>query len=72
VQHEIKKESMEFMQWIDSGAYLFVCGNKDPMSSDVEETIIHILCEAKNISREQALQFLDELNDQGRYVKDVY
>lgn len=72
VQHEIKKESKEFMKWIDSGAYLFVCGNKDPMSMDVEETIIHILCEARTISREQAIQFLDELNDQGRYVKDVY
>ncbi len=72
VQHEIKKESTELMQWIDRGAYLFVCGNKDPMSIDVEETIIQILCEARTISREQAIQFLNELNDQGRYVKDVY
>ncbi len=72
VQHEIKKESLEFIQWIDSGAYLFICGNKEPMSMDVEETIINVLCEAKNISREEAIQLLEELNSQGRYVKDVY
>jgi sulfite reductase (NADPH) flavoprotein alpha-component len=72
VQHEIKKESTEFMQWLDGGAYLFICGNKDPMSIDVEQTIIHILCEARNISMEEAKAFLDELNSQGRYVKDVY
>jgi sulfite reductase (NADPH) flavoprotein alpha-component len=72
VQHEIMKEATEFIQWIDRGAYLFICGNKDPMSMDVEETIINILTETRNISRTEALQFLDELNSQGRYVKDVY
>jgi sulfite reductase (NADPH) flavoprotein alpha-component len=72
VQHEIKKETHEFLEWIDNGAYVYICGNKDPMSTDVEETILQLLCEARNISREESIQLLDELNSQGRYVKDVY
>lgn len=72
VQDELKKEAYELTQWLDNGAYLYMCGNKDPMSSDVEEAMKDILCEQKNISREEATQFLDHLSNQGRYVKDVY
>jgi sulfite reductase (NADPH) flavoprotein alpha-component len=72
VQHELKKESSELVQWIDDGAFLYVCGNKDPMSIDVESTLIEILNEQKGLSREEAIQFLEKLSSQGRYVKDVY
>jgi sulfite reductase (NADPH) flavoprotein alpha-component len=72
VQHELKKEASELMQWIDRGAYVYICGNKDPMSIDVETAIICILSEKKNISQEEAIQFLENLSEQGRYVKDVY
>lgn len=72
VQDELKKEAYELTQWLDHGAYVYICGNKDPMSGDVEEAMKDILCEQKNISRDEATQFLDRLSDQGRYVKDVY
>jgi len=72
VQHELKKEASEFIQWIEGGAYVYVCGNKDPMSTDVEVTIIELLSAYKNISSEEAKQFLDDLENHGRYVKDVY
>ncbi len=72
VQHELMKESIELLQWIDDGAFLYICGNKDPMSIDVESTLVEILCEQKGLSREEAIQFLEQLSSQGRYVKDVY
>ncbi len=72
VQHELKKEAGELVQWIENGAYVYICGNKDPMSVDVEEAIKDILCEQKNISRDEATLFLEELSSYGRYVKDVY
>lgn len=72
VQHELRKESFELIQWIDNGAYVYICGNKDPMSVDVEETLIEILCDQKGISQDEAMQFLDHLSSLGRYVKDVY
>ncbi len=72
VQHELKKEASELMQWIDGGAYVYICGNKDPMSIDVEAALINIVSDQKNISQEEAIQFLENLGEQGRYVKDVY
>jgi sulfite reductase (NADPH) flavoprotein alpha-component len=72
VQDELKKEAYELTQWLDNGAHVYLCGNKDPMSREVEEAMKDILCEQKNLSREEATQFLDHLSEQGRYVKDVY
>jgi len=72
VQHELKNEAIEFMKWIEGGAYVYVCGNKDPMSRDVEATIIGIISKHKKMSIDDAKQFLDDLENQGRYVKDVY
>jgi sulfite reductase (NADPH) flavoprotein alpha-component len=72
VQHEIKKEAKAFVEWVDSGAYIFVCGAKEPMSYDVEATIIEVLAQEKNISQEAATALLHELAEAGRYEKDVY
>ncbi len=72
VQHELKREASELVQWIDHGAYIYVCGNKDPMSIDVESALIEIISDQKKIAREEAIELLDNLNNLGRYVKDVY
>lgn len=72
VQHELKKEAVDFMLWIDKGASVYLCGSKEPMSIDVEKAIIDIISEQKNISVDEAQQFLKQLGDEGRYEKDVY
>jgi sulfite reductase (NADPH) flavoprotein alpha-component len=72
VQHEIQKEAKTFVEWIDNGAYIFVCGSKDPMSYDVEAAIVDVLAQEKKLSQEDAKAFLHELAEAGRYEKDVY
>jgi sulfite reductase (NADPH) flavoprotein alpha-component len=72
VQHELAKEAEELVSWIDGGAYLYICGTKDPMSRDVEETLISILSKHKNWTEQESAQFLEDLTAQGRYQKDVY
>jgi sulfite reductase (NADPH) flavoprotein alpha-component len=62
----------ELFQWIENGAYIYVCGKKDPMSVDVENTLIQIIQQYGNISIEEATRFIDELKDTHRYHKDVY
>jgi sulfite reductase (NADPH) flavoprotein alpha-component len=59
-------------EWIESGAYLYVCGAKEPMSVDVENTILAIAQLFGNKSTTEAQQWLDLLKEQGRYLKDVY
>jgi len=72
VQHELLKESNELVNWLDGGAYLYICGSKHPMSEDVENALISILTKNKNWTEQEANQYLEDLSAQGRYQKDVY
>lgn len=71
VQHKLKEKAGELLEWIEGGAAIYVCGTKDPMSKDVEHTLLEILAAEKG-SLEAAQEFLDQLHDDNRYVKDVY
>ena len=72
VQHKMKKHGAEFFSWLESGAYVYICGTRDPMSADVERTILQIIEEHGNRTKEQAQEYLDELKAVGRFAKDVY
>ncbi|ANH82796.1 sulfite reductase [Niabella ginsenosidivorans] len=71
VQHRIKEKGDELIRWLNDGAYLYICGAKDPMCSDVEATFIELL-QSKGKSKEEARSFLTQLEEEGRYSKDVY
>ena len=43
VQHRLQQKSSEVFQWLEGGASVYVCGAKEPMSKDVEETLLHII-----------------------------
>ena len=72
VQHKMQKHATELFHWLESGAHVYVCGAREPMSVDVEDTLLSIIRQEGNRSEAQAESFLDELRDSGRYTKDVY
>lgn len=72
VQHRMLKQAAELYQWLVEGAYFFVCGKKDPMSHDVEKTLLRIIEQQGNKTSEEAVKYLEHLEDEGRYEKDVY
>lgn len=72
VQHKMQKHGEEFFSWLNNGAHVYVCGTKEPMSVDVENTLSQIIKKFGNKNDEEANIYLDELRDSGRYVKDVY
>jgi len=72
VQHKMRREAAELYRWLEDGAYVYVCGTKEPMSVDVESTLLEIIREQGKKTPTQAEAWLDELKEAGRYVKDVY
>lgn len=72
VQHKMQKHAAELFEWIDNGASVYVSGTKDPMSKDVENTLLEIIREKGKKSDEEANTYLKKLKDEGRYEKDVY
>jgi sulfite reductase (NADPH) flavoprotein alpha-component len=72
VQHKMRKHAAELFHWLESGAYVYICGAKHPMSLDVEETLLDIIHMEGNRTPSQAALYLDELKEAGRYLTDVY
>ena len=72
VQNRLQEKAKEVNQWLEEGAVLYVCGQKNPMSKDVENTLIQIISEQRNVDTQTAKQILQDLEEQGKYQKDVY
>jgi sulfite reductase (NADPH) flavoprotein alpha-component len=72
VQDRIRENAKDFNQWLESGASLYLCGQKNPMSQDVEQAIVNVIAQERKISLDEAKQVLEELENQGKYQKDVY
>ncbi|MBA9078142.1 diflavin oxidoreductase [Rufibacter quisquiliarum] len=72
VQHKMLENAADFYEWLKSGAYVYVCGAKEPMSVDVENTLLQIIGLGAGSSPEEAAVYLEQLKEEGRYLKDVY
>jgi sulfite reductase (NADPH) flavoprotein alpha-component len=72
VQHKMLEHSKAFYEWLQNGAYVYICGAKEPMSVDVEYTILQIIERFGNKTTAQAIEYLNSLKEEGRFLKDVY
>jgi sulfite reductase (NADPH) flavoprotein alpha-component len=72
VQHRMQQKAAELFSWIDGGASIYVSGKKDPMSKDVEATLLNIIAIEGKKTAEEAKAYLEQLKKEGRYEKDVY
>lgn len=72
VQNRMEENGEQLYNWLNNGAHLYVCGTKDPMSKDVEAVLVQVFKKYGNKTDEEAVAFLGQLDDEGRYAKDVY
>jgi sulfite reductase (NADPH) flavoprotein alpha-component len=72
VQHKMIEESKEIWNWLESGAYFYVCGDAEKMAKDVENALLQIAKQEGNLTDEEARQYLKSLRSQKRYRTDVY
>ena len=72
VQHKMLQHAKEWYEWLQNGAYVYICGAKEPMSVDVENTLLQIIERFGSKSTAQAIEYLNNLKEEGRFLKDVY
>lgn len=72
VQHRMKENSKELFAWLEEGAYFYICGDKERMAKDVEETLLQIIEQEGGYSRAEAQAYLDDMKAANRYQRDVY
>jgi sulfite reductase (NADPH) flavoprotein alpha-component len=72
VQHKMFQYGKELFDWLNNGASIYICGKKEPMCVDVEDTIMQIVQKCGNKNMEEAVQFVEGLKEEERYLRDVY
>jgi NADPH-ferrihemoprotein reductase len=72
VQHMIKSHGTEIWRNLSKNGYIFICGDAKYMAKDVEETLISIVHEHGNKSKEEARDFIEKMQTDSRYQKDVW
>lgn len=72
VQTLIKKQGAEFFDWLEGGAYVYICGDASRMASDVDKALREVIAEHGNLGNEGADAYVDKLVAEHRYQRDVY
>ena len=72
VQDRMREHAAELWQWLQEGAYFFVCGDASRMAHDVHQTLIEIVAQQGPMSDNAATALIDKLSNDRRYVRDVY
>ncbi len=72
VQHKVWDRRHELVEWLDSGAYFYVCGDAKAMAKDVRAMLVNAYADVKTLSPEAAEQAVATLEREKRYLQDVY
>ena len=72
VQDKMRIHGEEIYAWVKSGAYLYICGEKEPMSVAVENEFLSIFQQYGQLSFDDAKNYFNQLKVEGRYSKEVY
>ena len=72
VQDKIRENSTALWQWLQEGAYFYVCGDAAKMAKDVEQALLEVIAKEGNLSPDEAEDYLNELREEKRYQRDVY
>lgn len=72
VQDRMREKGAELFAWLQAGGYFFVCGDAYRMAKDVDKALHDIIAEHGNFSEQQAVDYVNGLKKDKRYVRDVY
>ena len=72
VQDRLRERGAEVLAWLEGGAHVYVCGDATRMARDVHAALLDIIATHGGRSAEDAAGYLDDLQAQGRYARDVY
>ena len=72
IQQRLREQGRALYDWLEGGAHLYVCGDATRMAKDVHAALIDVVAEHGGKDREHASEYVDALQQQGRYARDVY
>ena len=72
VQHKMWEQRRDLVEWLDNGAYFYVCGDAKAMARDVRATLTRAFADVKGLTPEAAEQAVAALDRDKRYLQDTY
>jgi len=72
VQDRMLENGAEMFAWLEQGGSFFVCGDATYMAKDVDKALHNLIAEHGNKTAEQAVDYVNQLKKEKRYVRDVY
>jgi sulfite reductase (NADPH) flavoprotein alpha-component len=72
VQHRMWERRRDLIDWLDNGAYFYVCGDAKAMAKDVRATLVRAYADVKALNAEAAEGAVADLDRGHRYLQDVY
>lgn len=72
VQDRLLEKGKEVYQWLEEGAYFYVCGDAQKMAKDVNHALRSIIMLHGGMTEEKAKEYMDYLRAADRYQTDVY
>lgn len=72
VQDRMRIRGAELFSWLQEDGYFFVCGDAYRMAKDVDRALHDIVAEHGHLTTQQAIDYVNQLKKEKRYVRDVY
>jgi len=72
VQTLIREQGEAFFNWLERGAYIYICGDASRMAADVDSAIREVIGQFASLDEAGVNAYMDNLVAQHRYQRDVY
>jgi sulfite reductase (NADPH) flavoprotein alpha-component len=72
VQHRLWEQRRDLVDWLDNGAFFYVCGDAKAMAKDVRAALVNSYADVKSLAPEAAEQAVAALEREHRYLQDTY
>ncbi len=72
VQDKLLEQGEQIWQWLEQGAYVYICGDATYMAKDVYQALLSVIEIHGNKEKLAAEEYLNALRKAKRYQKDVY
>jgi sulfite reductase (NADPH) flavoprotein alpha-component len=72
VQDRMQENAKLLYDWLERGAYFYVCGDATRMAKDVELALLDSIAKGSNGTLEHAAEYLATMKKEKRYQRDVY
>lgn len=68
---KILQQGQEIFEWLQAGASLYLCGEKEPAGKAIEEALLKVFS-TQTGSEADGKAFFETLKNENRYAKDLY